>query len=158
MQDLEKNLSSTPKTHKEPFFGGQNNNEVSQPSKKSSSRDLTPTTKQKMNVILDKSPQNNLSIHEKISKKMEESSKTPMFKTNYEVKCSLKSHLDGVRDIFFYNNEEVLVSVSEDCLIKLWDLKTLDNFKENTLIEPYFSLRGFYYNLLIFIVFLYNLM
>jgi len=139
-QDFEKNLTSTPQTQKEPSFGTQFEG---LPPKKPASRDITPTNKQRQNAILDKSPQNT-SVQEKISKKYEDSSKiTPSYKTvNFEAKCSLKSHLDGVRDIFFYNNDDVLISVSEDCLIKLWDLKAIENYKENNLIDPYFSLRG----------------
>ncbi len=138
VQDFEKNLSLTPKTQKEPSFGTQI--DAFLPKKPNSiSRDITPSNKQKQTVILtDKTPQNN-SIHEKILKKFEEN---PKNSNKYEAKYCLKSHLDGVRDLFFYNNDEVLISVSEDCLIKLWDLRSLDNYKENGLIDPYFSLRG----------------
>ena len=146
LQEFEKHLTSTPQTQKEPSFGAQM--EVIPP-KKPASRDITPSSKQRQNAIIDKSPQsnNNAQGQDKILKKYEESSKVSLnsYKpVNYEVKCTLKSHLDGVRDLFFYNNEEVLISVSEDCLIKLWDLKTIETYQENNLIDPYFSLRGIF--------------
>ena len=37
-------------------------------------------------------------------------------------KCSLRGHLDGVRDIIFSECLPVLASVSEDCMIKLFDI------------------------------------
>ena len=118
MQEYEKNLTPL----KEPSFGAQIE---ALPPKKPGSRDITPSSKQKQNAILpDKSPQN--------------TSKSLKSLQTYELKCSLKSHLDGVRDLFFYNNDEILVSASEDCLIKLWDLKAIEN---NSPIDPYFSLR-----------------
>lgn len=145
LQEFEKHLTSTPQTQKEPSFGTQM--EVIPP-KKPASRDITPSSKQRQNAVLDKSPQsnNNAQGQDKFLKKYEESSKVSLsYKpVNYEVKCTLKSHLDGVRDLFFYNNEEVLISVSEDCLIKLWDLKTIETYRENNLIDPYFSLRGIF--------------
>jgi WD40 repeat protein len=39
---------------------------------------------------------------------------------------NLISHLDVVRDGIFFENMDVAITVSEDCLIKLWDLKLLD--------------------------------
>jgi len=38
-------------------------------------------------------------------------------------RTSLKSHFDSIRDLHFCANEQFLVSVSEDCLMKLWDVK-----------------------------------
>lgn len=139
-QDFEKNLTSTPQTQKEPSFGVQIEG---LPPKKPASRDITPTSKQRQNAILDKSPQNNNSLQEKLSRKHEETNRTAsLSKITLETKFALKSHLDGVRDIFFYNNDDIMISVAEDCLIKLWDLKVIENWRENKLIEPYFSLRG----------------
>lgn len=57
-------------------------------------------------------------------------------------KCTLRSHLDGVRGLFFTENEPILVSVSEDCLIKLWDVRSFTNLHENSPNEPYLTLRG----------------
>lgn len=38
-------------------------------------------------------------------------------------KFTLDGHLDSVRGVHFINNMSVLVSVSDDCTIKLWDVK-----------------------------------
>ncbi len=37
-------------------------------------------------------------------------------------KSTLRSHFDGVRDCFFTKNN-TLVTVSEDCMVKLWDVR-----------------------------------
>lgn len=137
LNDFEKN--STPKAHKEPSFGGANEG-ISH--KKSVSRDITPSTKQRNNAVLDKSPGNNLTFQEKIARRLEDNNKTSGSKLTCEIQASLKNHLDGTRDILFTNNDEILVSVSEDCLIKLWDLNSIENYKENALIDPYLTLRG----------------
>lgn len=39
----------------------------------------------------------------------------------YKNSCTLIGHGDGVRDVYFHPNKSILVSVSEDSLIKLWD-------------------------------------
>ena len=52
---------------------------------------------------------------------------------------ALKSHLDAVRGVHFIS-EDVLASVGEDRLIKLWDCKSFSN--ENEGFEPYITLRG----------------
>jgi striatin 1/3/4 len=52
--------------------------------------------------------------------------------------CSLKSHMDGVRGLHFIPNIGSLVSASEDCTIKVWDMQGIH---DNDL-EPYVTLRG----------------
>jgi len=58
------------------------------------------------------------------------------------VKCSLGkkmcllSHMDSVRGLTYLEQEGILASVSEDCLVKLW------NVKEEEISEPYLTLRG----------------
>eukprot|EP01017_Pseudomicrothorax_dubius_P016736 TRINITY_DN1894_c0_g1_i1.p1 TRINITY_DN1894_c0_g1~~TRINITY_DN1894_c0_g1_i1.p1 ORF type:complete len:672 (+),score=69.54 TRINITY_DN1894_c0_g1_i1:118-2133(+) len=57
-------------------------------------------------------------------------------------KCSLRHHFDGVRSIFCFNTGNIIASVSEDCSIKLWDVKSLYHADESSAVEPYFTLRG----------------
>ncbi|KAL4475422.1 hypothetical protein ABPG72_022057 [Tetrahymena utriculariae] len=57
-----------------------------------------------------------------------------------QLKCQLKSHLDGVRDTFFAGNN-ILVTVSEDCMIKLWDTTFFFQANADTQIDPYYTLR-----------------
>ena len=62
----------------------------------------------------------------------------------FHEKSILQSHMDSVRDVQFSCNLNYLVTVSEDCMVKLWDIK---GFKKNTFphptrIEPCFSYRG----------------
>mmetsp|Transcript_17085 Transcript_17085/g.16962 ORF Transcript_17085/g.16962 Transcript_17085/m.16962 type:complete len:179 (-) Transcript_17085:800-1336(-) len=45
-------------------------------------------------------------------------------------KLTMKSHVDGIRGIHFFNSKAVLASGSEDCMIKLWDLRNLRNETE----------------------------
>ncbi len=40
-------------------------------------------------------------------------------------RLSLKSHFDSIRDVKICCDNEMLVSVSEDCMVKLWDIKGL---------------------------------
>lgn len=40
-------------------------------------------------------------------------------------RTTLKSHFDSITDISFCNDNQLLVSVSEDCMIKLWDVKSI---------------------------------
>lgn len=39
----------------------------------------------------------------------------------YKNSATLTGHIEGVRDLFFHPSKNMLVSVSEDKLIKLWD-------------------------------------
>ena len=41
-------------------------------------------------------------------------------------KYMLKSHVDNVRGIHFVQELDALASISEDCTIKLWNVKNLD--------------------------------
>ena len=58
-------------------------------------------------------------------------------------KCiELRSHLDEVRKLTYLSGLNSLVSVSEDCLIKVWSLNNIFYNSKNTDIEPYLTLRG----------------
>ena len=59
----------------------------------------------------------------------------------FEKKLSLLSHLDSVRDLVYLSKESILVSVSEDCLVKLWNIESIikQPSEETT---PYYNLRG----------------
>jgi len=64
-----------------------------------------------------------------------ESKPTPTISTN------LKSHLDTVRDIYYTPDLKFLLSVGDDKIINVWDLKkSLHNSRE--VYDPYLSLRG----------------
>ena len=54
----------------------------------------------------------------------------------------LKSHLDEVRKLEYLENIDSLISVSEDCLIKIWSLKNIMYNSQNEEINPYLNLRG----------------
>ena len=54
----------------------------------------------------------------------------------------LKSHFDEVRKLVYLENINSLVSVSEDCLIKVWSLDNLIYNYQNEDISPYLNLRG----------------
>lgn len=56
-------------------------------------------------------------------------------------KCTLRSHFDGVRGVFFTAMEPMLATVSEDCMVKLWDVRKFANANDSTHLEPYFTLR-----------------
>ena len=54
----------------------------------------------------------------------------------------LKSHFDEVRKLTYIENNNSLISVSEDCLIKVWPLNNiLFNFQSED-VKPYLNLRG----------------
>ncbi|CDW78768.1 wd40 repeat-containing protein [Stylonychia lemnae] len=57
---------------------------------------------------------------------------------------TLKSHFDTVRDLKFCCDDKLLVSVSEDCMLKLWDIKQIRQTQpeDETMIEPFQNLRG----------------
>lgn len=56
-------------------------------------------------------------------------------------KYELRSHLDSVRGIEFISAIDALASVSEDCTVKLWSIRSMVE-NENQLVEPYITLRG----------------
>ena len=65
---------------------------------------------------------------------------------NYNLTLSkfteLKSHFDVIRKLAYLPNLNSLVSVSEDCLIKIWSLNNLNFSNPNSDIEPYLIFRG----------------
>jgi len=54
----------------------------------------------------------------------------------------LNSHFDEVRKLSYLENMNCLISVSEDCLIKVWDLNNIMYNSQNEDITPYLNLRG----------------
>ena len=56
--------------------------------------------------------------------------------------AELNSHLDEVRKLGYLENLNVLISVSEDCLIKVWSLNNIKYNSQNGDISPYLNLRG----------------
>ena len=54
----------------------------------------------------------------------------------------LNSHFDEVRKLSYLENINSLVSVSEDCLIKVWSLNNIMYNSQNEDITPYLNLRG----------------
>ena len=53
----------------------------------------------------------------------------------------LRGHFDEVRKLSYLENINSLVSISEDCLIKVWSLNNIDTYNNNE-NEPYLNLRG----------------
>lgn len=61
----------------------------------------------------------------------------------FQNKCSLKSHMDNVRGLHFLPSVNGLISASEDCTMKIWDVKQFAKLSElENNIEPYLTLRG----------------
>ncbi|EGR31914.1 hypothetical protein IMG5_099940 [Ichthyophthirius multifiliis] len=58
----------------------------------------------------------------------------------YYLQSQLRSHFDGVRDCYFTKNN-TLVTVSEDCMVKLWDTRQFQSSNEETHLEPFYTLR-----------------
>jgi WD40 repeat protein len=65
------------------------------------------------------------------------------------LKHEFNVHLDNVRDVQFIGSLDCMASVSEDCTVKLWDVKLIhknmtDGFGEGTNFkgDPYCTLRG----------------
>ena len=56
--------------------------------------------------------------------------------------AELNSHFDEVRKLSYIENMNCLISVSEDCLIKVWDLNNIMYNSQNEDITPYINLRG----------------
>lgn len=63
---------------------------------------------------------------------------------NLSIKYQLRSHMDIVRGVSFVPEIDALASVSEDCTVKLWSLKGIDQAYADSEgnIEPYITLRG----------------
>ena len=66
------------------------------------------------------------------------------FRKTWNAKYTLRSHFDGVRALAFHPTEPVLVTASEDCTLKLWNLqKTIPAKKSASLdVEPVYTFRG----------------
>ena len=62
-------------------------------------------------------------------------------KLKLEKRVSLLSHMDAIRSLTYIDKEKVLVSASEDCLVKLWNMSDILKKKCDDM-EPYYTLRG----------------
>mmetsp|Transcript_37153 Transcript_37153/g.48860 ORF Transcript_37153/g.48860 Transcript_37153/m.48860 type:complete len:268 (-) Transcript_37153:948-1751(-) len=68
--------------------------------------------------------------------------------TQLTKKYDLKSHMDIVRGIQFVPAMDAMATISEDCMVKLWNLSDMDrkyseaSTAENLRMEPYLTLRG----------------
>lgn len=65
-------------------------------------------------------------------------------KTQIQAKFELRSHMDTIRGLLFVPEIDTLTSISEDCTVKLWSVRNLEqNYQENEgNAEPYITLRG----------------
>ena len=66
-------------------------------------------------------------------------------RTEMTEKYTLRSHMDIVRGIkFFPSSLETMATISEDCMVKLWNLGELEKKYSETdgNPEPYLTLRG----------------
>ncbi len=63
-------------------------------------------------------------------------------KSLLERRGGLLSHMDSVRALSFLDKEQIMVSVGEDCMVKLWNIKAIRQNWQNESIEPYYTLRG----------------
>lgn len=70
--------------------------------------------------------------------------KDSSYRKTWNAKYTLRSHFDGVRALAFHPVEPVLVTVSEDHTLKLWNLqKTVFTKKSAGLdVEPLYTFRG----------------
>ena len=63
-------------------------------------------------------------------------------------KYDLKSHMDIVRGVQFVPSVDAMATISEDCMVKLWNLSDLDrkysesSSNDQISMEPYLTLRG----------------
>lgn len=58
------------------------------------------------------------------------------FRKTWNAKYTLRSHFDGVRALAFHPVEPVLVTASEDCTLKLWNLqKTIPAKKSVAILD-----------------------
>lgn len=76
-----------------------------------------------------------------ISKKSQAFRRSALFQS----KCTLKSHFDSVRGIHFLPSFNSLVTASEDCTLKVWDVNKFCNIRDEEGMlnfEPYTHLRG----------------
>jgi striatin 1/3/4 len=65
-------------------------------------------------------------------------------KCSLSEKFTLRSHMDGVRGLHFVPGMETMASISEDCMVKLWNLADLESkyTESEGNVEPYMTLRG----------------
>ena len=69
-------------------------------------------------------------------------------KVELSKKYELKSHMDIVRGVQFVPGVDSMATISEDCMVKLWNLSKMDRlYAESSLaeglqMEPYLTLRG----------------
>jgi WD40 repeat protein len=42
-----------------------------------------------------------------------------------QIKYDIRAHFDVVTDIQFIDSTQMIVSTSEDCLVKLWNIKNI---------------------------------
>ena len=74
-----------------------------------------------------------------ISKKVDSNENNNFKLTKF---CELKNHFDVVRKLEYIENINSLISISEDCLIKVWSLDNIMYNFQNDNITPYLNLRG----------------
>ena len=63
-------------------------------------------------------------------------------------KYELRSHMDIIRGVQFVPAVDAMVTISEDCMVKLWNLTELDrkyaesSSADSIQMDPYMTLRG----------------
>lgn len=68
--------------------------------------------------------------------------KKESYSFSFNKSIELRSHFDEVRKLCYLPEMNSLISVSEDCLIKVWALKNIFYNTQSSDIEPYLTLRG----------------
>jgi striatin 1/3/4 len=60
------------------------------------------------------------------------------------IKGSIRGHFDAVRSIIHIPHIQMVVSASDDCLVKIWRLKNMKNAIDSKLgvVDPCITLRG----------------
>ncbi|KAM3142043.1 hypothetical protein pb186bvf_005916 [Paramecium bursaria] len=84
------------------------------------------------------SPTNTTTIFPSHSRNKSQNLNEEQYKDPIQHVSTLRNHLDGVWDVFFFNHLPILTSISEDCQVKLWDISNLNQQQQ---IEPYLTLR-----------------
>lgn len=74
--------------------------------------------------------------------KINENNAEKNYKLNLNQCIELRSHFDEVRKLAYLNEMNSLISVSEDCLIKVWSLNNIFYHQNACDLEPYLTLRG----------------
>ena len=77
-------------------------------------------------------------VYNNINIKDDQKGKKNLSFTKY---AELNSHFDEVRKLAYLENINSLISVSEDCLIKVWSLNNIMYNSQNEDITPYLNLR-----------------